>query len=115
MIKRRQLLLHFQCAARDREPLRFARNEPFWPLHFHENLDDAHGGHQGGIVDMPDGTDYGFIMKDSGTIGRMTYISPIFWSNGWPVWGTSNAPGQVPATAPMPDRRSAGLPDSDFG
>ncbi|HTY88028.1 MAG TPA: hypothetical protein VMB80_11225, partial [Candidatus Acidoferrum sp.] len=59
-------------------------------------------GHQGAIVDMPDGSDYGFVMKDSGTIGRMTYISPIFWTNDWPVWGTTNAPGRVPATAPLP-------------
>ncbi len=74
----------------------------FGPYTFMKNLDNAHGGHQGAIVDMPDGTDYGFIMKDCGTIGRMTYISPIIWSNNWPVWGLSNAPGQVPTTAPMP-------------
>jgi beta-xylosidase len=74
----------------------------FGPYTFMKSLDDGHGGHQGAIVDMPDGSDYGFIMKDSGTIGRMTYISPIIWSNNWPVWGLSNAPGRVPATAPMP-------------
>jgi beta-xylosidase len=74
----------------------------FGPYTFMKSLDDGHGGHQGAIVDMPDGTDYGFVMKDSGTIGRMTYISPMFWSNNWPVWGTSNAPGRVPATAPVP-------------
>jgi beta-xylosidase len=74
----------------------------FGPYTFMKMLDDAHGGHQGAIVDMPDGTDYGFVMKDSGTIGRMTYISPIIWSNNWPVWGLTNAPGRVPATAPMP-------------
>lgn len=74
----------------------------FGPYEFMKSLDDGHGGHQGAIVDLPDGTDYGFVMKDSGTIGRMTFISPIIWSNGWPVWGTSNAPGRVPATAPMP-------------
>lgn len=74
----------------------------FGPYTFMKSLDDGHGGHQGSIVDMPDGSDYGFVMKDSGTIGRMTYISTIFWSNSWPIWGTTNAPGMVPATAPMP-------------
>ena len=69
---------------------------------FMKVLDNSHGGHQGAIVDMPDGTDYGFVMKDSGAIGRMTYISPIFWTNNWPLFGTSNALGQVPATAPIP-------------
>ncbi|HTY85857.1 MAG TPA: glycoside hydrolase 43 family protein, partial [Candidatus Acidoferrum sp.] len=62
----------------------------FGPYTFMKSLDDGHGGHQGAIVDMPDGSDYGFVMKDSGTIGRMTYISPIFWTNDWPVWGTTN-------------------------
>ena len=74
----------------------------FGPYEFKKSLDDGHGGHQGAIVDMPDGSDYGFVMKDSGTIGRMTFISPIIWSNSWPIWGTSNAPGRVPATAPIP-------------
>jgi beta-xylosidase len=60
------------------------------------------GGHQGAIVDMPDGSYYGFVHQDCGAIGRMTYISPIFWTNNWPIWGTPNAPGQIPATAPIP-------------
>jgi beta-xylosidase len=80
----------------------------FGPYEFKKSLDDGHGGHQGAIVDLPDGSDYGFVMKDSGTIGRMTYISPIMWSNGWPIWGTSNAPGRVPVKAPIP---VSGKPD----
>ena len=74
----------------------------FGPYTFSNILNNMAGGHQGAIVDMPDGSYYGFVMKDSGAIGRVTYISPIFWMNGWPVFGTANAPGQVPATAPMP-------------
>ena len=64
--------------------------------------DGSGGGHQGAIVDLPDGRDFGFIMKDSGAVGRMTYISPIVWSNGWPYWGTSNALNHVPATVTKP-------------
>jgi beta-xylosidase len=74
----------------------------FGPYTFMNISNNATGGHQGAIVDIPDGSYYGFVMKDCGAIGRMTYISPIFWTNGWPVFGTTNAPGQVPATAPMP-------------
>jgi len=74
----------------------------FGPYTFMYSMNNNAGGHQGAIVDMPDGSYYGFVMKDSGTIGRVTYISPIFWTNGWPVFGTANAPGEVPATAPMP-------------
>lgn len=87
----------------------------FGPYTFKKVLDDPHGGHQGAIVDMPDGSYYGFVMKDSGAIGRMTYISPIFWTNNWPVWGTTNAPGQVPATATVPigGKSACSIPASD--
>ena len=65
----------------------------------HSVLTETTGGHQGGIVDMPDGTDYGFVMKDSGAVGRMTYICPITWSSGWPVWGSGGVPTK--ATKPI--------------
>jgi beta-xylosidase len=74
----------------------------FGPYETIEQINDRTGGHQGGIVDLPDGSDYGFVMKDCGAIGRMTFISPIFWTNGWPMWGTPDALGKVPATARKP-------------
>jgi beta-xylosidase len=80
----------------------------FGPYTFMYSMNNGNGGHQGAIVDMPDGSYYGFVLKDSGTIGRMTYISPVFWTNGWPVFGSPKAPGQIPATAPMP---IVGAPD----
>lgn len=67
-----------------------------------EQINDRTGGHQGAIVDLPDGEWYGFVMKDCGAIGRMTYLSPIFWTNNWPVWGTPASPGTVPAAARKP-------------
>ncbi len=67
-----------------------------------EPLNDRTGGHQGAIVDLPDGDWYGFVMKDCGAVGRMTYLSPIFWTNDWPVWGTPAAPGRVPAVSRKP-------------
>lgn len=74
----------------------------FGPYETIEQMSDRTGGHQGAIVDLPDGSDYGFIMKDCGAVGRMTYICPIFWTNHWPVWGTPDAPGKVPAVAHKP-------------
>jgi beta-xylosidase len=74
----------------------------FGPYETIQSLNDQTGGHQGAIVDLPDGSDYGFVMKDSGAVGRMTYISPIIWSNNWPVWGTLSQPGRVPAVADVP-------------
>jgi beta-xylosidase len=67
-----------------------------------EMLNDRTGGHQGAIVDLPDGSWYGFVMRDCGAVGRMTYLSPIFWRDDWPVWGTPSSPGRVPATARKP-------------
>ena len=74
----------------------------FGPYETIEPLNDRTGGHQGAIVDLPDGNWYGFVMKDCGAIGRMTYLCPIFWTNDWPVWGTPEAPGKVPAVARKP-------------
>jgi len=65
-------------------------------------INDRTGGHQGALVDLPDGSDYGFVMMDAGSIGRITQISPMFWENDWPVWGTPDAPGIVPSIAEKP-------------
>jgi beta-xylosidase len=63
------------------------------------SVSGATGGHQGAIVDLEGGDWYGFVMRDSGAVGRMTNISPISWENEWPLWGTNN---QVPGQAPKP-------------
>ncbi len=61
--------------------------------------DGSGSGHQGGIVDLENGDWYGFAMRDSGPVGRMTNMSPVAWVNDWPVWGNNNV---VPGTAPKP-------------
>jgi beta-xylosidase len=65
-------------------------------------LDDRTGGHQGAIVDLPDGNWYGFVMRDSGPIGRVTNFSPITWKDGWPLWGEPDHTGQVPSRPRKP-------------
>jgi len=74
----------------------------FGPYETIVSLDDTKGGHQGAIVDLPDGSWFGFVMKDCGAVGRMTFLSPIFWRDDWPVWGTPEAPGRVPAVTRKP-------------
>ncbi|GAA4777553.1 glycoside hydrolase 43 family protein [Stakelama sediminis] len=74
----------------------------YGPWKTHEQISDKTGGHQGAVVDLPDGRWVGFVMRDSGAIGRMTNISPVFWKDGWPVWGTPAAPGRVPEHAKKP-------------
>jgi len=76
------------------------------PWETRAQIDDTTGGHQGAIVDLPAGSAgggwYGFVMRDAGAIGRVTNISPIFWRDDWPVWGTPDAPGRVPDVARKP-------------
>jgi beta-xylosidase len=72
------------------------------PWETRDQIDDTSGGHQGALVDLPDGGWYGFVMRDAGAIGRVTNISPVFWKDDWPVWGTPDAPGRVPDVAAKP-------------
>ncbi|MFY9351178.1 MAG: glycoside hydrolase 43 family protein [Sphingobium sp.] len=80
-----------------------SRARSLWgPWETKPSIDDKTGGHQGAIVDMPDGSWYGFVMVDAGAIGRMTNISPIFWKDDWPWWGTPDRPDYVPDRSPKP-------------
>lgn len=72
------------------------------PWETRDQIDDRTGGHQGALVDLPGGGWYGFVMRDAGAIGRVTNISPVFWRDDWPVWGTPQAPGRVPEVATKP-------------
>jgi len=74
----------------------------FGPWETRNQIDDTSGGHQGALVDLPDGGWFGFVMEDSGAVGRMTNLSPVFWKDGWPIWGTPDAPGRVPKRARKP-------------
>ncbi len=74
----------------------------FGPWETRDQIDDTTGGHQGALVEMPGGRWFGFVMEDSGAIGRMTNLSPVFWQDDWPVWGTPDTPGRVPRRAKKP-------------
>jgi beta-xylosidase len=74
----------------------------YGPWETRNQIDDRSGGHQGALVDLPGGDWAGFVMVDSGPIGRMTNISPVFWRDDWPVWGTPDAPDRVPDRAAKP-------------
>lgn len=55
-------------------------------------LQDA-GIAQGGLVDTPDGNWYAFLFGDRGAVGRIPYLVPVKWEDGWPVLGEN---GKVP-------------------
>lgn len=48
---------------------------------------------QGGIVDTPDGKWYAYLFRDYGAVGRIPYLIPLEWKDGWPVPGEN---GTVP-------------------
>ena len=59
--------------------------------------------HQGGIVDLPNGEWWGFSMMDMRSVGRLTYLSPVTWKNGWPYFGVEGNLGRSPRTWFNPD------------
>ncbi|MGM9511980.1 glycoside hydrolase family 43 protein [Larkinella sp. GY13] len=54
---------------------------------------------QGGLIDTPDGKWYAYLFRDSGGVGRIPYLVPVTWEDGWPVLGVN---GKVPETLDLP-------------
>jgi len=54
---------------------------------------------QGGMVDTPDGTWFAYLFRDYGSVGRIPYIVPMKWEDGWPVIGVN---GKVPDFLDLP-------------
>ncbi|MBO9684105.1 MAG: glycoside hydrolase 43 family protein [Flavisolibacter sp.] len=54
---------------------------------------------QGGLIDRPDGTWFAYLFRDFGSVGRIPYLVPVKWEDGWPVLGVN---GKVPETLSLP-------------
>ena len=54
---------------------------------------------QGGLIDTPDGEWYSYLFRDYGSVGRIPYLVPVKWENGWPILGED---GKVPETLDLP-------------
>ncbi|MFH6989430.1 beta-galactosidase [Flavobacterium collinsii] len=57
-------------------------------------IDDDHtytgnGLHQGGMVQLKDGSWWFVIMQDRGPIGRTPNLEPVTWVDGWPMLGVN--------------------------
>lgn len=44
---------------------------------------------QGGIFDTPQGNWYTMLFQDHDAVGRIPYVLPISWENGWPLVGVN--------------------------
>ncbi|MEQ9823863.1 MAG: glycoside hydrolase 43 family protein [Puniceicoccaceae bacterium] len=53
---------------------------------------------QGSIIDTPEGDWYAYLFRDYGAVGRIPYLVPMTWQDGWPVIGVD---GKAPDTLPM--------------
>jgi beta-xylosidase len=67
---------------------------------------------QGGLVDTPQGDWFAYLFRDYGSVGRIPYLVPVKWEDGWPVLGVN---GKVTETLPLPANRSLirGIVQSD--
>jgi beta-xylosidase len=51
------------------------------------------------LIDTPDGKWYAYLFQDHGAVGRIPYIIPVAWEDGWPILGVD---GKVPMTLNIP-------------
>ncbi|WP_461040710.1 glycoside hydrolase family 43 protein [Spirosoma harenae] len=58
---------------------------------------------QGGLIDTPDGKWFAYLFRDFGGVGRIPYLVPVKWEDGWPVLGVN---GKVPETLDLPANKS---------
>ncbi|MBL7813776.1 MAG: glycoside hydrolase 43 family protein [Saprospiraceae bacterium] len=58
---------------------------------------------QGGLIDMPDGRWFSYLFRDYGAVGRIPYLVPVKWVDGWPVLGDG---GKIPETLDLPAVKS---------
>ncbi|GAB4041595.1 glycoside hydrolase family 43 protein [Spirosoma jeollabukense] len=67
---------------------------------------------QGGLIDTPDGRWFAYLFRDFGGVGRIPYLVPVTWEDGWPVLGET---GKVPQTLNLPANKSLipGIVNSD--
>lgn len=54
---------------------------------------------QGGLIDTPEGDWFAYLFRDYGAVGRIPYLVPVKWQDGWPVLGKN---GKVPEALALP-------------
>lgn len=92
-----------------RTQLCFRADELTGPYEGRVVLEDA-GIAQGGLVDTPDGDWYAFLFGDRGAVGRIPYLIPVVWEDGWPVLGVD---GKVPTELAISRDASFSIVKSD--
>jgi len=70
--------------------------------------------HQGGLVQTPTGEWWGFSMMDYNSVGRLTCLSPVTWTNGWPYFGLPGNLTRTPRTWVKPNTGHASKPSAPY-
>lgn len=98
-------------SGKSRTQLIFRSNNLTGPYEGRIALQDQ-GVAQGGLIDTPTGNWYAFLFRDSGAVGRIPYLVPVSWQNGWPVMGVG---GKVPQklSFTVEDKGLKGIVSSD--
>ncbi|WP_426587245.1 glycoside hydrolase family 43 protein [Mucilaginibacter sp. R-33] len=58
---------------------------------------------QGGLINTPKGDWYAYLFRDFGAVGRVPYLVPVTWTDGWPVLGVDH---KAPDTLDLPANKS---------
>ncbi|QEC74389.1 glycosyl hydrolase 43 family protein [Arachidicoccus ginsenosidivorans] len=68
----------------------------------------GNGLHQGGMVQLKDGSWWFMIMQDRGPIGRVPNLVPVVWKDGWPMLGKDgNSKGVTRYPKPITRKHAA--------
>jgi len=59
---------------------------------------------QGGLIDTPNGDWYAMLFGDRGSVGRIPYLVPVKWTDGWPVLGVN---AKVPEILELPNNSNS--------
>jgi len=54
---------------------------------------------QGGLIETPEGDWYAMLFQDHGAVGRIPFLVPVQWKDGWPVLGVD---GKLPKKLNIP-------------
>jgi len=71
------------------------------------------GPHQGGYVETPSGQGWFLHFNQTGAFGRIDYLEPVKWQDGWPVIGDDGQPVMSHAVPEKRARTHDRLQDSD--
>lgn len=68
----------------------FRSKKPMGPYEEHKGrVFEKQHIHQGALIETQTGEWWTMLFKDAGAIGRIPYLEPVKWVNGWPVIGNN--------------------------